>query len=209
MEHLTFDHDTHEYRYDGTPVPSVTQIVAPLGADYDGMDELAELAIEAAAERGTALHAYLAWRLGGGTREDFELPGEWGSWADGADLLLEEHAIEPLSIETPVGCETYAGTPDLVCLFDGELAILDYKFVSTMAKARTGAQLAGYQALLQKQGVFPEKLIAVQFTADGSYRLYPVNASAALEAFGACWTVYQFKSMKHPRGRIFGGRIFA
>lgn len=203
MAGLTFDAERHEYKYDGKTVPSVTQLVAPLGESYEEMDELTEISVDAAAERGTVLHAYIAWRLDGGTREEFEMPDEYGPWADGADLMLAEHEIEPLLIEAPLGCEDYAGTPDLVCMMDGKLSVLDYKFVSTVSKSKVGAQLAGYAALLNREGVFPEQLIAVQFTADGSYRFYPVGMPEAREAFDACLLVYSYKTQKHPRGRIY------
>lgn len=200
---IKFDPAKHEYLVDGKAVPSVTQIVAPLGADYDDMDELTELAVDAAAERGTVMHAYIEHRLQGGAREDFELPDEYGIWADGADLLLEEHRIEPLMIEQPLGCEDYAGTPDLVCNFDGQLAILDWKFVSTVAKSKVGAQLAGYAKLLFRSEVFPDLLAAVQFLQDGTYRLYKVGIAGALDAFSTCWRLYEIKTRKHPRGGIF------
>ena len=132
MFDVTFDDAKHAYTVDGKAVPSVTQLVAPLGADYNETeaDDMLALTVEAAADRGTTMHAYLAHRLTGGAPEDFELPDAYTSYADSVELFLAEHRIDPYLIEQPLGTEGFAGTPDLVADFDGTLAILDYKFVS-------------------------------------------------------------------------------
>lgn len=203
MLDVTFDPAAHTYTVDGKPVPSVTQLVAPLGADYDDPeDDYLELAVEAAADRGTAMHAYLAHRLTGGAPEDFELPDAYAPYAEAVELFLSEHRIEPFVIEQPMGAPSYAGTPDLVADFDGTLAILDYKFVSSVAKSRVSAQLGGYSLLCGENMLYPDALYAVQFLPDGAYRLYPVDVGQALAAFHVCKTLYEIKTKKHPRGRI-------
>ena len=168
---IEFNEEKHQYLVDGVPVPSVTQLVAPLGEDFDEPDELMEQAIDAAADRGVTMHAYIAHRLSGGAPEDFELPTVYAVYAEGVEQLLSEHTIVPLVVETPMPGIGYAGTPDLVCEFDGAVAVLDWKFVSTIAKSKVGAQLAGYRDLCEVNGIFPDDLYAVQFTRDGSYRL--------------------------------------
>jgi hypothetical protein len=202
---VTFDEKTHTYTAeDGKVLPSVTQLVAPLGDDYDEPDDLMEGILDAAIDRGVTMHAYLAHRLSGGDEDDFELPAEYLPYADSVEKFLAEHEIEPLLIEQPLGATVFAGTPDLVCLFDGVEAILDYKFDSSVAKSKVGAQLAGYQLLCTCNGVFPEALYAVQFTRSG-YRLYPVGMAEAHTAFSHCLFLYEMKNRKHPRGRIFEG----
>ena len=76
---VVFNDEKHTYTLmgdgvEGKVVPSVTELVAPLGADFDDMDELTELAVENAAERGTTMHAYIAHRLGGGAAESYIYP---------------------------------------------------------------------------------------------------------------------------------------
>lgn len=197
-----YDAETHTYTVLGHVVPSVTQLVAPLGEDYDEPDDLTEGVIDAATERGTIMHAYIAHRLTGGAPEDFELPDAYSEYADAVERFLAEHDITPMLIETPLYSIEYAGTPDLICEFDGVLSILDWKFVSQIAKSKVGAQLGGYRMLCELNKIFPEKLIAVQFTR-GSYRLYPAAPDAALQAFFDVRRVYALKTAKHPRGRIF------
>lgn len=183
----------------------MTQLVAPLGVDYDDLEgDYAELAIDAAAERGTIMHEYIHYRLLGGEREDYEIPGEYEPYADAVELFLAEHAINPYLIEIPLGCAEYAGTPDLVAEFDGVTSILDWKFVSQIAKSKVMAQLGGYRRLCETNGIYPDKLYAVQFLRDGTYRLYPVDESDALNALGACTFIHSIKTQKHPRGKIGG-----
>lgn len=196
-----FNEENHTYTVDGVPVPSVTALVAPLGEDFDDMDDFVELAVEAASDRGTTMHAYLAHRLQGGDPEDFELPDQYADYAESVELFLSEHTITPWLIEQPLGCEEYAGTPDLVCDFDGWPSILDYKFVSSIAKAKVGAQLQGYRQLCERNSVFIEKLYAVQFLRDG-YRLYPVDVETTALGFHVCLTLHMLKTKKQPRGRI-------
>lgn len=199
---LTFEETTHQYNIDGVAVPSVTQLVAPLGDDFDDMDAEMELTVEAAADRGVTMHAYIAHRLQGGSPEDFELPSQYLPYADAVELFLAEHSITPMLIETPLAGDGYAGTPDLVCEFDGPLAIVDYKFVSAVCKSRVGAQLCGYLELCEFNGIYPDSLIAVQFLPDGTYRLYPVEGVQSSVAWTVCKSLHELKKKKHPRGRI-------
>jgi len=86
--------------------------------------------------------------------------------------------------------------------FDGTFSILDWKFVSQLCKAKVGAQLFGYRELCEANGIYPEKLYAVQFLRDGTYRLYPVEGGQSLAAWTVCKALYEIKKQKHPRGRI-------
>lgn len=198
---VIFDTAAHRYTVDGVPAPCVTQLVAPLGSDMDEPDPLLEGALDAAAERGSTMHDYLAHRLRGGIRADYELPDEYVPYADAADLFLSEHDIQPLLIEQPLAGDGFAGTPDLVADFDGATTILDYKFVSQVAKSKVAAQLAGYLNLCEINEVYPQALTAVQFLPR-DYRLYPVNIEWGRRAFACCRALYTLKTEKHPRGCI-------
>lgn len=201
---LIFDADTHTYTLDGEALPSVTQLTGIYGTISMQEGDPLEQTMEAAAERGTVLHAYLEHRLWGGAREEFELPGAYEDYANGVDLFLSEHAIDPYLIETPLWGELdgvkFAGTPDFVGLFDGVLSVLDWKFVSQVQKTRVGAQLNGYMSLCLNSGWSPEKLFCVQFLPDGTYRLYPAGTLA--DGFSLCLSVWREIHKKHPRGAI-------
>ena len=120
------------------------------------------------------MHFVLAQLLGGET--EFEYPSSYEPYIDAIRLFVSEHEIIPIAIETPVwsSVDEMAGTPDLLCGFDGILTIVDYKFVSQIAKTKVKAQLNAYYKMYAEQGVFPDQLIAVQFLKDGTYRIYPV-----------------------------------
>lgn len=201
---LTFEQDTHTYRVDGEAVPSVTQLTSIFGPPPMEEGDDLELTYEAAADRGTTLHAYLQHRFQGGAPEEFELPGSYGRYAGAVELFLAEHRLDPMLVETPLWGEArgvrFAGTPDFVGLFDGRLSILDWKFVSQLQKTKVGAQLSGYWELCGANGVFPEALYCVQFLPEGTYRLYPAGMEA--DDLFLCLDVYRAAHKKHPRGAI-------
>ena len=85
---IEFNEAKHQYLVDGVLVPSVTQLVVCLGADLDEPDDLMEATLDAAANRGVTMHAYIAHRLQGSPAEDFELPGIYEIYAQG--VCLEE-----------------------------------------------------------------------------------------------------------------------
>ena len=160
--------------------------------------------MEAAAERGTVMHGYIEHRLNGGAREGYELPDGYDAYADGVDLFLAEHELEPMLVEAPLHGEAegvqFAGTPDFVGLFDGTLCILDWKFVAQVQKTKVGAQLNGYMSLCLCNDIYPDALYCVQFLPDGTYRLYPAGTLA--DSFYLCLNVYREIHKKHPRGGI-------
>lgn len=201
---LLFDADSHTYTLDGVKIPSVTGLISIMGDDPQEFDELLDTVFGNAAERGTVLHGYLAHRLKGGDPDDYEMPAAYAGYADAVDLFIDEHDLDPLIIEEPfygkAAGVTFAGTPDYFGGFDGKDAILDYKFVAVVNKAKVSAQLNGYATLLGSNGIGVEAMYAVQFTKDGTYRLYPVADKP--ETFKICLDVYAMSHREHPRGRI-------
>lgn len=204
---LIFEPEGHRYLLDGVEIPSVTQLVAPLGSqqEVDEGDDM-ELTIEAAAERGVVLHGYIEHRLKGGCRADYELPDAWMGYADAVDLFLAEHSVVPYLVETALydleGDGTaYAGTVDCVADLDNTLTVLDWKFVSQVQKTKVGAQLCGYHFLCVNNDIFPDALACVQFLPDGTYRLYPAGGGGVKD-FDLCMELYKAKKKKHPKGGI-------
>lgn len=198
-EEIVFNSEKHEYMVNGEVVPCVSDIIAVYGKDIDEGDDL-ELKIDAAAERGTVCHYILAQYIRG--FHNVEYPSEYEPYVDAIRLFLSEHKIEPVSIEMPVYCERYgyAGTPDLLCFFDGVLTIVDYKFVSQIAKTKVKAQLNAYCIAYEDNGVYPDQLLAVQFLKNGTYRIYPVKYDD--EELEVALKLYAIKNKKHERGKI-------
>lgn len=199
-----FDPETHTYRVDGQIVPGVTELASIMGDPMPAEGDDLEITVEAAAERGTVMHGYLEHRIWGGEPQDCEIPDAYAGYAQAVELFLAEHKLDPVYVEEPMWAEedgiVFAGTPDFVGTFDGKLAILDWKFVSTVQKTKVGAQLSGYHALCGAEELWAERLACVQFLADGTYRLY--NVSLNVGDFDLCLEVWRSKHKKHPRGGI-------
>lgn len=204
MSELLFYPETHTYTLDGKEIPSVTQLVEIYSTAKVEEDSDLELTFESAAERGTLLHGYLEHRLTGGEAEDYEIPDAYSGYVEAIELFLSEHELEPMLIETPMYSTpdfTFAGTPDYVGRFDGNLAILDWKFVSQVQKTKVCAQLNGYKILCENNRIYPDTLYCVQFLPNGEYCLYPVNHEHNV-AFDIAVQVHILKGIKHPRGGI-------
>ena len=195
---ILFDAASHTYTVGGYIVPCVSDIIAVYGKEIEEGDDL-ELVMDAAAERGTVCHKVIEQFLRG---EHPEYPDEYEPYVDAIRLFLAEHRIEPIAIEQPIYSvkNNYAGTPDLLCMFDGFTALLDYKFVAQVAKTKVKAQLNAYCKAYEEMGVYPEVMYAVQFLKDGTYRLYPVKYDdTELELALHLW---RLRHKKHPRGAI-------
>lgn len=178
-------------------MPSVTDIVGIYGEE---MDESLDDAIERAADRGVTMHKVLELALRGEDYDD-EYPAIYTDYVDAIELFLSKHTIEPIAIEQPVFSDRIgvAGTPDLLCMMDDVLTLVDYKFVSSVCKPKVRAQLTGYSDILRDQGVFVEQMLAVQFMR-GDIREYPVDFGG--DEWGTALKVYGIKKRKYKRGRI-------
>lgn len=194
---LEFDRLIHEYSIDGKTIPSVTDLVSILG---DDVDEYIEDAMERAADRGVTCHAVIEMALQG---EDYtgEYPSAYQAHVNAIEQFLAENTISPIAIEQPIYSAemNVAGTPDLLCMFNGKLAIMDWKCVSSIAKTKVKAQLNGYCNIFYHSGVFPEELYAVQFVPD-KYRIYPVAIDA--HEWDLCMAIRKAKNKKYSRGKI-------
>lgn len=205
MAEIVFDESTHTYTVDGVVRSSVTDWCGIYG---DEPDEFVEDSMERAADRGVTMHYVLRLALSG---EDYdgEYPGAYQPWADSIERFLLKYEIVPVAIEQPIYSELLdvCGTPDLLCLLrkrsepdaDFQLSLLDWKFVSAINKPKVRAQLLGYAAIFNDLGVFPERLLAVQFTKDGP-REYPVDFGG--DEWETALKVREIKTRKYKRGRI-------
>lgn len=162
---LTFDETYHIYKYDGRPVPSVTQLLGKfvrchiMGGDYY-INSNTGHAIDAgsmlyAADFGSALHAGCVLALKGTLDWDGLDPQlvkpirNFVEWAANIGFLkgrwITERPLYAYDYE-------YAGTPDIVHIDDdGLLTIYDIK---TGGRDLVGAQLAAYQHLVESNKVY-------------------------------------------------------
>ena len=112
---------------------------------------------------------------------------------------FNEHDIKPLLMERPLWMpqDGFVGTPDLIAIIDGELAIADYK-TSKRIYPEYWLQLASLQAMYMNE--FPGKVIkrrwAINIKKDGTgleaQKRGLEEYAADLDAFMACWTLYRW-----------------
>ena len=121
--------------------------------------------------------------------------------ASQAVRFFEEHHFKPIILERPLWCpaEAYCGTPDVLGLIDGELAVADYKS-SKKIYASYWCQLAALQNAYQAE--FPDqqikKRVAVNIPKDGSdlqveIRDFDERYEEDLSMFRACKTIYNWQ----------------
>ena len=114
---------------------------------------------------------------------------------------FDEHDIRPILMERPLWLpqEGVVGTPDLIAMIDGELAIADYK-TSKRIYAEYWAQLAILQAMYMNE--FPGQIVkrrwAINIPKDGSdlqadSRPLDQRYFEDLDMFMACWTLYKWE----------------
>lgn len=197
MATVVLDEATHTYTVDGVVKPSVTDLCAIYGEDAD---EWIEEAMDRAADRGVTLHAVLEMALRG---EDYggEYPSAYAPWVRSIGQYIAAHEIVLLAAEESLHSPRLdvCGTPDLLCMLDGVLTLIDWKFVSSICKPKVKAQLNGYREILADNGVFVEQMIAVQFTPEKP-RPYPVEIGG--DEWATALKVWEIKNRKYARGRI-------
>lgn len=203
---LTFDASTHEYRWDGIVVPSVTQILegAGLKPPYAGDGS--------AAKRGTRVHelleAYDKGTLDYAAWQQYEamLPPERRLQAYlGAYLqFCRDAKVEWTYIEHQMYSQKYsvAGTMDRLGLVNGYPAVVDYKTTSGVPPTKaTAAQIAGYHILFSEEtdGMIDSrhfKRFALALRGDGNYKLIEYDNPADYAAFKSAATLYHWTRQK-------------
>lgn len=161
---LTFDAETHVYRFLGEVVPSVTGILKPL-QDFSSVPEPV---LEAASNFGTAVHlACELWDKG--VLDEDLLDPALAPYLAGWKQFSADHSVEWLMVEEQVyhpGLR-YAGTLDRYGIVSGIRTVLDIKSSVGLYPA-VGPQLAAYGNALPGAPMSVVRM-AVQLKADCSY----------------------------------------
>ena len=138
---LEYLDDTHTYLVDGVIVPSITQILkVKFGGKYDGVSSKT---LEAAAEKGTAVHEAIENYCTMGEESDLpELKNfKFLQKQYGFDVLENEVPVILFMDEEPVA----AGRLDLVLEMNGEIGGADIKRTSVLDKEYLAYQLNLYR----------------------------------------------------------------
>jgi len=167
-------HDSvHKYFVDDKEVPSVTQILCDLGF----VDTT--YCTEEGRERGSDIHKAIANHCRGALC--FTNP-KYQSYFTAFKNFQRDCDWKPEIVELPMGCTTYAGTPDQVGMFEGKPTVIDIKTGSI--SAAVGLQLVAYEKLYRlwsaetENGIYagpvphnPMLRFALQLTETGRYIL--------------------------------------
>jgi hypothetical protein len=181
---LTFDADTHVYRYGGRVVPSVTQVLSIL-SDFSMADPER---LEASADFGRNVHAAIDLDNRGELDEE-ALDGELLPYLNQWRLFLRESGFKVTASEQRIYHKAlgYAGTCDTLV---GQKTswVLDIK---TGGIPRTvGAQLAAYQHALDPR---PRRRLCLALKAN-SYSLRECKSLADFSLFQSCLNIWRFQN---------------
>ena len=171
---------------EGTIYPSVTSVISFVSkkkfADWRARvgNEEANRVTKQATTRGTNLHKLFEVYLENGNYQslsEYNIP-LINIMFNSAKLTLEEKIGKIYQQETPMFSDRLclAGTVDLICEVDGELAIVDFK-TSKKEKPEEWledyfVQLSAYWAMFsEKTGVAPKKLVVILVTESGDVQI--------------------------------------
>lgn len=188
---LQFDESTHTYRLDGQVVPSVTQLLKPIGPDFS---QIPADVLERKRQLGTAVHLACELDDDGDLDDDSLDPAlvpyvaAWRKFkADtGAVVLVNEKQLAHEDLR-------YAGTVDRVVSVGREPWLVDLK-TSADPHAAYGVQLAGYEELLRKASRMQvDTRATVHLRDDGTFRLHQFTNPNDAACFRALLSIHHWK----------------
>ena len=201
MSDLMFDEVAHTYTMGGIEIPSVTTILSYIRGD---LSKLNRSVLDAAAERGKAVHAACEMMDYGGDPE--YVPGIEG-YLTAYQRFLWDYTPEWVGIESPVVSEgrTFAGTIDRwgfmrtdAVHMDESPVVLDIKTIQSptvetkialCAQTAAYAEALGYYEGCRRFGLFLKR--------DGNYRLFDCDefedekGFSGEQIFAKCLTLYR------------------
>lgn len=173
MDNLRFFDKGHIYLLDGKRLPCVSDLCRFLHREI--YKDAPVWQMEAAAERGTKVHAATEALDRTGRAE---IEGDYLYYLQAYALFLKEHAVSWELIEHSVyhPAYLYAGTIDRYGMVDGFPTLLDIKTTYKVYKPLCGASLNLYRMILEAQGKGVEKLLILHLKKDGTYKLIRFDA---------------------------------
>lgn len=192
IDGITFDEDLHEYRLDGSVIPSVTQIIEPVRHELGGSESVLEYKrqIGKALDKAIEIHE-AGLEIDPESLDDAVAPF-FAAWlqfkADsGFRALLNQPIVYSRKFR-------FAGTLDLLGTrhFTSSVPdeLLDTKCVWTIDPA-TAIQTAGYAiAARESLGIHVKKRGGVQLLRDGKYKFHPYTNANDETVFQSCRNVH-------------------
>lgn len=182
---IDFNEAKHEYKIDGRPVPSVTQIISEiLGHGWQ--------AEQWYLDRGKAIHKCAEFICQG---KEFTADPRLAGYVAAISNFFAETKAEIIHSELRVASIKYdfAGTLDLICKIGARNVIIDWKH--SVDKIRLPIQVGGYAVacaeIIGREYAFGA---GVQIREDGTYRMTEIfNLQIPVREFLALRTAYRIK----------------
>lgn len=167
MQELMFEEESHIYTLCGDVLPCVSDLCRFLHREI--YKDAPAWAMEAAADRGTAVHEAAQQLDRTGTAD---IPDEYAPYLQAYAAFLREHEVAWELIEQPMyhPLHLYAGTIDRYGTVDGFHTLVDLKTTYALYKPLCGAQLNLYRLMLIARGYPVQRLAIVHLKKDGTYR---------------------------------------
>lgn len=205
---FTFDAERHLYLVQGTPVPSVTQVLhsAGLSADYS---MVAPEVLDRKRIIGEYVHKATQY-LDEGCLDLETVDPEIQGYLAAYEKFIRESGFRPQLVEhrlvSRINGVLCGGTIDRAGSMAGKLWIIDLKCIERLYPA-FALQTAGYELLLPKPIVPPFKYdrAVLQLRRDGSYKLTAYSDPADLDVFRAALAATAWK-MNHGMDIQTGGQ---
>lgn len=177
MSELIFYDKNHIYQLNGEVIPCVSDLCRFLHREI--YKDAPKWQMEAAAERGTAIHTASEFLDKTGRAAIAE---EYVPYLQAYKSFLQEHRPSWDMIEHPLYHPEYryAGTIDRYGALAGEAALIDIKSTYTVYKPLCRAQLNLYRLLLINQGLPVHRMYILHLKKDGNYKLIPMAEDESL-----------------------------
>jgi len=169
---VEFNEELHQYKVDGKPVPSVTEIIGLLTKDKYSINASV---LARAAHRGTVVHELCELYDYDALPE--EIDEEVYPFLLAYQKFVKDYAPEWVAVEKILATNYCAGTADRIGYVDGHLVVVDLKTTASMdrlSKICLACQLYAY-AVMFEQEVDINRCFGVQLKKDGSYAILPYS----------------------------------
>ena len=221
------DNDT--YYFNNHPVPRVTEIIHKmihedsiaqwansLGFKHQGYSKT----LNEAAMLGTSVHHSIEMFLKTGEFDNHIEPSyminkfnncisAFKAWYD---IINRNHKVRVLSQETPLVCEYYGGTYDLLIEIDGKKCLVDFKTTNKVSYKHF-RQLSAYNRILKEKGDNVRYFVILQLSkSEPLYTEYVIDLCVPehIEYFDRCektflsllYAYYNIQYMKKEFGTI-------
>lgn len=180
-------YSTYSSRFILKDYPRVTQIISP----YSGYSKVPRNYLEAACERGSAIHKACECYLKG---EKCDLKTEWGhylmSFVMVSDLIKNVHSTETTLQDHDL---KYRGTYDLLGELEGYPGLTLVDFKTSYAPQKTWhLQLSAYKNLIEKNGTQVDRVVVfhLQRTGNAAKIIEYENIKESFDEFSTLCTLW-------------------